>query len=182
MDLPFQTLNEQIANLTSLTGWLGQTAPQIRTPIEVATGERIAFGTSYPYSSEFQPVDLSLGNLPASLYAIATGQTERTAEGGLVAPETVTGPIGSAFPAFRNVQTYGAAIVMATGQSPESRLGRIVGADEKYYERGLPNLAAQLSGINYYRLTPEDVSRENRRRIAEVNQLERELQQLGYLP
>ena len=182
LDLPFQTLEDQFRNLTSLSGWLGQAAPQIRIPIEIATGQRIAFGEAYPYSSEYEPVDLGVGDLPASLFAILSGQTERTAEGQLVAQERVTGPVRSALPATQNLQRYAAAIVLALGGGPDSTLADIVGGPEDFYERDTQNLLFQLSGINYYRPTPEDISKENRRQIAEVQQLERELSRLGFLP
>jgi hypothetical protein len=100
----------------------------------------------------------------------------------LVAQERVTGPVRSALPATQNLQRYAAAIVLALGGGPDSTLADIVGGPEDFYERDTQNLLFQLSGINYYRPTPEDISKENRRQIAEVQQLERELSRLGFLP
>lgn len=182
LDLPMSTLEDQFANLTSLSGLLGQTYPMVRSPIEFATGQRIAFGSAYPYGEGFEPLRPSVGDLPATVGALLTGGTQRNVEGELVAPSRVSGPIRSSFPAFQNIQRYGALLIMAAGGDETSQLNRLVGAEERFFDRDLQNLAAQLSGFNYYVPTPEDISAESRRMIGQTGELERELRELGVIP
>lgn len=178
LDLPFQTLDQQFGQFTSLAGVLGQTAPSIRTPIELATGQRIAFGSAYPYSQDYTPA--AAGDILGLLAAGLAGDVARDVSGDLVAREATVQPIQSSFPAVQNVQRYLGTLINAVGGDRTSAAGRIVGGQEQYYERDTGDEALRFLGINLRGVSPAEASSTNRATIAQINELERELRRLGF--
>lgn len=179
LDLPFQNLTGEASELASFGGFVGQAAPLPRAIIEGITGQRIAFGGSYPYSDDYIPI--STLDLPSQLAWLISDQ-KRNVEGQRVLPENVTQPIMGTLPALQNVQRYAAAVAGFFGQeSREESVGRLVGGQERYYsERDPLNTLFAALGVPVQRVTDADRDREARRRQAEINQLLEDKESLGY--
>lgn len=168
LDLPFQSVSSDIAGLTGLSGLLGQAAPFIRTPVEYVTGQRIAFGTAYPYSEQYRKAGVT--DLPGMLLAIASGEGETLLEEGLIKGSRQDVAAG-ALPALANVQRYLAAIIEAAGIEGGQR---VVGGPETYYERDPFGTLRKAVGLDLFKLTEEEKSKERARLQRELSELKRE--------
>ena len=153
LDLPFQDVQGQLGAFTPMS-LLGSATPIIRAPIEFGTGERIAFGGSYPYSTDYRGAGLS--DLPAAFagwiggFGDAEGATTTGTEGvgGIMVSERFAGPLAGLAPPLGQLQR-----VLSGAQVPQELLG----GPEKYYERDpWAALLGGYGGLGYDRITPEE--------------------------
>jgi len=169
LDLPFQSVGDDLSGMLSLSGLLGQAAPMIRTPIEYVTNQRIAFGTSYPYSERYRKAGVL--DLPGALLGLVSGDADALTQG-LIKESRQDVAIG-ALPAFANAQRYVAAILQAVGSEDAAR--RIAGGPERYYKEDADRYAIMKAlGVDLYKLTEEGKSDERARIIRELTDLQRE--------
>lgn len=175
LDLPFQNLAGEAADLTSFAGLAGQASPVPRAIVEGITGQRIAFGTSYPYSDEFVPV-APLDPI-AQLVSVVAGQRRGDQR---VVRESDVQPLTGIFPALGNAQRYAAAIAGFLGQDTvDEGIGSVVGGQERYYtERDKWNTLFAALGFPLQRTTDTERDATRRREIAELEQELRLMQEL----
>ena len=173
LDLPFVAVGEDIANLTSLSGLAGQASPLPRAVVEYITGNRIAFGTSYPYSQDYRKFGAT--DLPGLLLGVVSDRGE-AAKQGLVKEKDVQ-VVGGALPALQNIQRYIAAILEATGSEETGQ--RYLGGPETYYERDALLTALKAVGIDVFQPTAASESKERSAIIAEINDLLREQRRMS---
>ena len=132
------------------------------------TGQRIAFGSAYPYSEQYRKAGTT--DLPGALLAIASGEGETLLEEGLIKGSRQEVAAG-ALPALANIQRYLAAIIEAAGIEGGQR---VVGGSETYYERDPFGTLRKAVGLDLFKLTEEERSKERARVIRELSELQRE--------
>jgi len=176
LDLPFQNLAGEAADLTSFPGLIGQASPFPRAVLEGVTGQRVAFGTSYPYSDDFVPV--APLDPVAQLVSLVAGEQRGDER---VVRESDVQSLTSAFPALGNAQRYAAAIAGFLGQdTAEGSIGRVVGGQERYYtERDKWNTLLAAFGVPLQRNIDAERDATNQRRIAEIQQELRKIRELN---
>ena len=177
-DLPFQDVQGQIGQFHPMA-LAGSTTPILRSPIEFGTGERIAFGGSYPYSSDYRGAGLS--DLPAAFagwiggLGDAEGATTTGAEGigGVMVSERFAGPTAGLLPPLGQLQR-----VLSAAKVPQELLG----GPEKYYERDpWAALLGGYGGLGYDKITPEERESTIRRRQFKLQEELEDLRQRGML-
>jgi len=168
LDLPFVAVGEDIEGLTSLSGLAGQASPLPRALVEYITGQRIAFGTSYPYSEDYRQIGVT--DFPGVLLGAVSDRGEALKQG-LVKEKDIQ-IAGGALPALQNIQRYIAAISQATGLKETGQ--RVLGGPEDYFERDALLTGLKAVGIDVFQPTRATESQERRRIIAEINDLMRE--------
>ena len=173
LDLPFVAVGEDIANLTSLPGIAGQASPLPRALVEYITGQRIAFGTSYPYSEEYRKAGAT--DLPGLLLGAVSDRGE-AAKQGLVKEKDIQ-IAGGMLPALQNIQRYIAAISQATGLKETGQ--RYLGGPEDYFERDALLTGLKAVGIDVFQPTRASQSKERSAIIAEINDFMREQQRIS---
>ena len=168
LDLPFVNLGEEMNLLTSLSGLTGQISPLPRALAEYITGQRIAFGSSYPYSEDYRRMGIT--DAPGALLSLLSERGGPVQQG--IVKEKDVQVVGGMLPALQNIQRYIAAFGNAVGRGDEFQ--RVLGGPETYYER--PALEAGLKAIGVDLYKPREVDRSSERRsiIAEINDLMRE--------
>ena len=172
LDLPFVNLGEEISLFTSLSGLAGQISPLPRALAEYITGQRIAFGTSYPYSEDYRRIGIT--DLPGA--ALGLFDRDSALQQRLVKEKNVQ-VVGGMLPALQNIQRYIATFANTVGEGEEFQ--RVVGGPETYYERPALEAGLKAIGIDLYKPREVDRSSERRRIIAEINDLMREQGRIG---
>jgi len=173
LDLPFVAVGEDIANLTSFPGIAGQASPLPRALVEYITGQRIAFGTSYPYSEEYRKAGAT--DLPGLLLGVVSDRGE-AAKQRLVKEKDIQ-IAGGMLPALQNIQRYIAAISQATGLKETGQ--RYLGGPEDYFERDALLTGLKAVGIDVFQPTRASQSKERSAIIAEINDFMREQQRMS---
>ena len=174
LDLPFQDVQGQLEAFTP-PSLAGSATPILRSPVELMLGERIAFGGSYPYSTDYRGAGLS--DLPAAFlgWIGGVGDAEgRTVMGrdGLMVTERFAGPLAGLAPPLQQLQRIGAA-----AQIPKDLLG----GPETYYERDPLSTLLSYGGLGYSKITPEERERTVRSRQYELQKELDKLRQTGKL-
>ena len=174
LDLPFQDVQGQLEAF-SPPSLAGSVTPILRSPVELMLGERIAFGGSYPYSTDYRGAGLS--DLPAAFlgWIGGVGDAEgRTVMGrdGLMVTERFAGPLAGLAPPLQQLQRIGAA-----AQIPKDLLG----GPETYYERDPVSTLLSYGGLGYSKITPEERERTVRSRQYELQKELEMLRQTGKL-
>lgn len=177
-DLPFQDVQGQIGQFHPMA-LMGSMTPILRSPIEFGTGERIAFGGSYPYSTDYRGAGLS--DLPAAFagwiggLGDAEGATTTGTEGvgGIMVSERFAGPVAGLLPPLGQLQR-----VLSAAQVPQELLG----GPEKYYERDPASaLLGGYAGLGYEKITPQERESTIRRRQFQLQEELDKLRQRGKL-
>lgn len=173
-DLPFQDVQGQLEAFTP-PSLAGSATPILRSPLELMLGERIAFGGSYPYSTDYRGAGLS--DLPAAFLGWIGGVGD--AEGGtvmgsdgLMVTERFAGPLAGLAPPLQQLQRIGAA-----AQIPQDLLG----GPESYYERDPASTLLSYGGLGYTKITPEERDGTVRSRQYELQEELNKLRQRGKL-
>jgi len=173
-DLPFQDVQGQLEAFTP-SSMAGSATPILRAPVELMTGNRVAFGTSYPYSSDYRGAGLT--DLPAAFAGWVGGTlgmeggTVMGPEGPLVT-ERFAGPLAGLAPPLQQLQRVGAA-----AQIPQDLLG----GQESYYERDPLSTLLSYGGLGYTEITPEERERTVRSRQYDLLEELDKLRQTGKL-
>jgi hypothetical protein len=174
-DLPFQDVQGQLEAFTPMS-LLGSATPIIRAPLEFGTGERIAFGGSYPYSTDYRRAGLS--DIPAAFagwiggLGDAEGATTTGADGVMVS-ERFAGPVAGLLPPLGQLQR-----VLSAAQVPQELLG----GPENYYERDpWGALLGGYGGLGYDKITPQERDSTVRYREYELQKELEKLRQTGKL-
>ena len=173
-DLPFQDVQGQLGAFTPRS-LFGSATPILRSPVELMTGNRVAFGTSYPYSDDYRGAGLS--DIPAafagwigSAFGMEGGTT--TGAEGIMVSEKFAGPLVGLAPPLQQLQRIGAA-----AQIPQDLLG----GQESYYERDPLSTLLSYGGLGYTKITPEERERTVRSRRYELQEELNKLRQRGKL-
>ena len=174
LDLPFQDVQGQLEAFTP-SSLAGSATPILRAPVELMTGNRIAFGTSYPYSSDYREAGLS--DLPAAFAGWIGGGMgmeggTTTGADGLMVSERFAGPLAGLAPPLQQLQRVGAA-----AQIPQDLLG----GQESYYERDPLSTLLSYGGLGYTKITPEERERTVRSREYDLMEELDKLRQRGKL-
>lgn len=174
-DLPFQDVQGQVGQFTPMS-LMGSMTPILRAPIEFGTGQRIAFGGSYPYSTDYREAGLS--DIPAAFagwiggLGDAEGATTTGADGVMVS-ERFAGPVAGLLPPLGQLQR-----VLSAAQVPQELLG----GPEKYYERDPASaLLGGYAGLGYEKITPQERESTIRRRQFQLQEELDKLRQRGKL-
>ena len=174
-DLPFQDVQGQIGQFHPMA-LFGSTTPILRSPVEFGTGQRIAFGGSYPYSTDYRGAGLS--DLPAAFAGWigglggAEGATTTGADG-LMVSERFAGPVAGLLPPLGQLQR-----VLSAAQVPQELLG----GPENYYERDpLSALLGGYAGLGYDKITEGERESTIRRRRFKLQEELEDLRQRGIL-
>lgn len=174
-DLPFQDVQGQVGQFTPMS-LMGSMTPILRAPIEFGTGQRIAFGGSYPYSTDYR--DAGLSDIPAAFagwiggLGDAEGATTTGADGVMVS-ERFAGPVAGLLPPLGQLQR-----VLSAAQVPQELLG----GPEKYYERDPASaLLGGYAGLGYEKITPQERESTIRRRQFQLQEELDKLRQRGKL-
>jgi hypothetical protein len=180
LDLPQQSVMEDLKGLTSLQGIGAQANPFVRGLAEYTFGGRLGESGYYPFSDEYKSAGIT--DIPAALLAsLVSGGVERDAEGNVVMQEKFGEFVSGMLPALQNIQRYGSAAVSAAGGGPETTGGQILGGPERYYGRDPLSTLFGAVGIGAFRPTDQETESEMRRRAYLIREELDKLRKLGYL-